>query len=274
MIVRGIIWIAVLAAGLYAVSCLGLYLFQRRLLYFPDPAHYTPDQAGLTGIQEIGLATPDGERLAAWYKPARPGGPVLLYFHGNGGGLYLRRERIEAFAGAGYGVFIPGYRGYSGSTGSPSEKALIADGLLAYDYLNAHGVAPSQIVLYGELLGTGVAAQVASLRQVSAVVLEAPYSSIAAEAKAHYGIFPIDWLLLDRFDSAAHIGRINAPLLVMHGSRDGVISASSAHALFDAAKEPKEYVEFQGGGHNDLFGFGALELIQRFLAKHPTGKLP
>ena len=98
MIVRGIIWIAVLAAGLYAVSCLGLYLFQRRLLYFPDPAHYTPDQAGLTGIQEIGLATPDGERLAAWYKPARPGGPVLLYFHGNGGGLYLRRERIEAFA--------------------------------------------------------------------------------------------------------------------------------------------------------------------------------
>jgi uncharacterized protein len=274
MIARGIIWIAVLAAGLYAASCLGLYLFQRRLLYFPDPVHYTPEQAGLAGTQEVSLATPDGARVVAWYKPARPGKPVLLYFHGNGGGLSLRRERIEAFAGAGYGVFIPGYRGYSGSTGSPSEKALIADGLLAYDYLTAHGVAPSQIVLYGESLGTGVAAQVASLRQVSAAVLEAPYSSIAALAKAHYGFFPIDLLLADRFDSAAHIGRINAPLLVMHGSRDGVIPASSAHALFDAAKEPKEYVEFRGGGHNDLFGFGALDLIQGFLAKHLTGRLP
>ncbi len=274
MILRGIIWIGALAAGLYTVSCLGIFFFQRHLLYFPDPVHYTPQQAGLTGVQEIGLATTDGERLIAWYEPARPGAPVFLYFHGNGGGLHLRRERIEALASAGYGVFILSYRGYSGSTGSPSEKALIADGLLAYDYLKAQGVEPGQIVLYGESLGTGVAAQVASQRQVRAVILEAPYSSIAAIAKTHYGFLPVDWLLLDRFDSAAHIGRIDAPLLIMHGSRDGAIPASSAHALFDAAKEPKEYVEFQGGGHNDLFDFGALEHIQRFLAKHPAGRLP
>ncbi len=274
MIVRGIIWITVLAVGLYVTIGLALYLFQRHLLYFPDPAHYTPEQAGLTGVQEITLTTPDGERLVAWYKPARPGAPVLLYFHGNAGGLSLRRERIEALASAGYGVFMPSYRGYSGSTGSPSESVLIADGLLAYDYLTAHGVAPSQIVLYGESLGTGVAVQVASQRQVAAVVLEAPYSSLAAVAKAHYGIFPVDWLLRDRFDSAAYIGRTGAPLLVMHGSRDEVIPASSARALFGAAKEPKEYVEFQGGGHNDLFDFGALEHIQRFLAKHLAGGPP
>jgi fermentation-respiration switch protein FrsA (DUF1100 family) len=165
--------------------------------------------------------------------------PVLLYFHGNGGGLYLRRERIEALAGAGYGVFIVGYRGYSGSTGRPTEKALVADGLLAYDYLTAQGVAPSRIVLYGESLGTGIATQVASQRQTSAVILEAPYGSVASEAKAHFGIFPIDWLLLDRFDSMAHIGRINVPLLIMHGSKDSVIPARSSHALFDSAKEPK-----------------------------------
>lgn len=274
MIIKLVTWIAVLAAGLYAVSCLGLYVFQRHLLYFPDPAHYTPEQAGLTGVGEISLATPDGERLVAWHKPAPAPAPVLLYFHGNGGGLHIRRERIEAFAGAGYGVFIPGYRGYSGSTGSPSEKALIADGLLAYDYLKAQGVAPGRIVLYGESLGTGVAAQVAAQRQASAVILEAPYSSVAAEAKTHYGIFPVDWLLLDRFDSVTYIGRINAPLLIMHGSQDGVISPSSSHALFDAAEEPKEYVEFQRGGHNDLLNFGALEHIRQFLAKHLAGRSP
>ena len=268
MMIRGMIWVVVLAMAFYTVSCLALYVFQRRLLYFPDPAHYTPQQAGLAGVEEIGLATPDGERLVAWYKPVPAPSPVLLYFHGNGGGLYLRRERIEALAGAGYGVFIVGYRGYSGSTGRPTEKALVADGLLAYDYLTAQGVAPSRIVLYGESLGTGIATQVASQRRTSAVILEAPYGSVASEAKAHFGIFPIDWLLLDRFDSMAHIGRINVPLLIMHGSKDSVIPARSSHALFDAAKEPKEYVEFQHGGHNDLFNFGALEHVRQFLAKH------
>jgi uncharacterized protein len=272
MMIRGMIWVAVLAAGLYTVSCLALYVFQRRLLYFPDPAHYTPQQAGLVGAEEISLATPDGERLIAWYKPAPAPSPVLLYFHGNGGGLYLRRDRIEALAGAGYGVLILGYRGYSGSTGRPTEKALVADGLLAYDYLTAQGIAPSRIVLYGESLGTGIATQVASQRQTSAVILEAPYVSVASEAKAHFGIFPIDWLLLDRFDSMAHIGRINVPLLIMHGSKDSVIPARSAHALFDAAKEPKEYAEFQHGGHNDLFNFGALEHVRQFLAKHLAGR--
>lgn len=266
--IRGMIWVAVLAMGLYIAACLGLYLFQRRLLYFPDPSHYTPRQAGLAGVEEIGLATPDGERLVAWYKPAPAPAPVLLYFHGNGGGLSLRRERIEALAEAGYGVFILGYRGYSGSTGSPTEEALVADGVLAYDYLKAQGVAPARIVLFGESLGTGIATQVASQRQTSAVILEAPYCSVAAEAKAHFGIFPIDWLLRDRFDSAARIGRIDAPLLILHGSQDGVIPASSSRALFAAAQEPKEYIEFQGGGHNDLFSFGALDHIRRFLVKH------
>ena len=83
--IRGMIWVVVLAMAFYTVSCLALYVFQRRLLYFPDPAHYTPQQDGLAGAEEIGLATPDGERLVAWYKPVPAPSPVLLYFHGNGG---------------------------------------------------------------------------------------------------------------------------------------------------------------------------------------------
>ncbi len=168
-------------------------------------------------------------------------------------------------------MFILGYRGYSGSTGHPTEKALVSDGLLAYDYLKAQGVAPSRIVLYGESLGTGIATQVASQRQTAAVILEAPFASVAAEAKAHFGIFPIDWLLLDRFDSMANIGRIEAPLLILHGSQDSVIPANSSHALFEAANEPKQHVEFERGGHNDLFSFGALEQVRLFFAKYLVG---
>jgi uncharacterized protein len=271
MMIRGMISIAALAAALYAISGLALYVFQRRLLYFPDPTHYTPQQAGLAGLEEISLATPDGERLVAWYKPAPEPAATLLYFHGNGGGMYLRRQRIEALAGAGYGVCILGYRGYSGSTGSPTEKALVADGLIAYDYLKAQGATPNRIVLYGESLGTGIATQVASQRQTAAVILEAPFASVAAEAKARFGIFPTDWFLLDRFDSMAHIGRIATPLLILHGSQDAVIPARSSRALFDAANEPKEYVEFPHGGHNDLFDFGALARIRLFLGKYRVG---
>ena len=95
--------------------------------------------------EEISLATRDGERLVAWYKPAPAPGPVLLYFHGNGGGLYLlRRERIEALAGAGYGLLILALSRLLGSTGRATKKALVADGLLAYDYLKAQGVAPDR----------------------------------------------------------------------------------------------------------------------------------
>jgi hypothetical protein len=274
MMIKLAIWIAALAAGLYAASCLGVYVFQRRLLYFPDPTHYTPKQAGVAGVEEIALATPDGERLVAWYKPAPGSAPVLLYFHGNGGGLAGRAGRIEALAGAGLGVFMLSYRGYSGSTGSPSEKALVADGLLAFDRLVALGVAPGRIVLYGESLGTGVAVQVAAQRRAHALILEAPYASIAGEAKAHYGFLPVDWLLADRFDSAAHIARVGAPLLVMHGARDVVIPAASSRALFEAGGEPKEYAEFSQGGHNDLYEFGALDRVMGFLGKYPVGGEP
>jgi fermentation-respiration switch protein FrsA (DUF1100 family) len=271
MLIWALIWTAALLAGLYAASCLGLYVLQRRLIYFPDVTHYTPQQAGLAGVAEVRLTAPDGERLVAWHSPAASGAPTILYFHGNGGGLITRQDRIKALTGAGYGVFMLSYRGYAGSTGSPSEKAIVGDGVLAYDHLKSLGLDAARIVIYGESLGTGVASQVAAQRPAAAVILDAPFVSLVERAKSHYGFFPVDWLLTDRFNSIAFIGRINAPLLVLHGSEDEVIPASSSRALFEAAREPKEYVEFQGGGHSDLFGHGALERIRPFLAKYSSG---
>jgi fermentation-respiration switch protein FrsA (DUF1100 family) len=106
------------------------------------------------------------------------------------GAFHLVATRAKAsMAGACYGLLIPAYRGYLGSTGRATEKALVADGLLASDYLKAQGVAPDRIVLYGESLGTGIATQVASERQASAVILEAPYSSVAAEGEGPFRDF-------------------------------------------------------------------------------------
>ncbi len=210
-------------AAIYFAIALALFIFQRRLLYRPDTAYHTPAEAGLEGVREVVLTTPDGVRLIAWQSQPAAGQPILLYFHGNGGGLADRTERIKRFAREGIGVFMPSYRGYPGSGGSPSEAALVADAQLAYDHLIGEGVSPRSIVVYGESLGTGVAVQLAATRQVAAVILDAPYTSIADIAEGLYPFIPVRLFLKDTFASIAHIRQIRAPLLVLHGARDGTI---------------------------------------------------
>ena len=117
-------------AGLYLMAGVALYAGQRRLLYPADPTRVVPAAIGLD-VTEIVLATPDGERLVAWHAKAAPGQPTLLYFHGNGGNLAGRRDRIALYRGAGYGVLMLAYRGYSGSTGHPTEANNIDDAKLA-----------------------------------------------------------------------------------------------------------------------------------------------
>lgn len=255
-------------AALYLMAGLLLFAFQRRLIYHPDSTHYTPSEAQLNGVSEIVLQTPDRERVIAWYTPAAPGYPTLLYFHGNAGGLIGRSERITRFATAGYGVFMSSYRSYSGSTGKPSEAAIIADAQLAYDHLTGLGVPPRMIVPYGESLGSGVAVQLAAARDVGAVVLDAPYTSLIAMGRLLYGWLPVAPFMLDRYDSKSRIAAINAPLLIMHGSRDRTIPLELGQDLFQAAREPKQMAVIEGAGHSDIYAFDALPVLQQFLQTH------
>lgn len=256
------------AAALYVAAALLLFIFQRQLIYYPDSTYYTPSDARLVDVSEVILETPDGERLVAWYASADPGQPTLLYFHGNAGGLMSRSDRIARFKSAGYGVFMPSYRGYSGSSGKPSETAIVADALLAYEHLIGQGIAPGMIVPYGESLGSGVAVQLAAAREVGALVLDAPYTSLIAMGKMLYGWMPVEPFILDRYDSKARIAGIDAPLLIMHGSRDRTIPLELGQELFAAASEPKQMAVIQGAGHSDIYAFGALPVLQRFLQSH------
>jgi fermentation-respiration switch protein FrsA (DUF1100 family) len=259
--------LVLLGVALYLASALVLYLAQRRLMYLPDPTHYTPEQAGLPHVSETFLDAPDGERLVAWTSPASRDAPTVLYFTGNAAGLANRAERIQRFISAGYGVFMPAYRGYAGSTGSPSQSALAADAVLAYDHLLALGLSPDKIVIYGESLGTGVACQTAARRRTAAVILEAPFSSMSDAAGFHYPYYPVRWLLSDTYDSLSVIGRIHAPLLIVHGARDQTVPIQLGRKLFTAAAEPKQFVTLPEAGHNDSFSFGAFEHIRRFLGE-------
>src|SRR5690606_9417030 len=161
----------------YSLVVIVAYLIQRKLLYFPAPERVSPISAGLPEVAERIISTPDGEEVLAWYGPAEPGHPTILYFHGNGGNLALRSERIRRYLERGQGMFMMSYCGYSGSTGQPSEEANIADARLAYETLISEGIQPSDIILYGESLGTGIATQIAAERPIGGLILDSPFTS-------------------------------------------------------------------------------------------------
>lgn len=261
-------WLLILAVIAYGGLLALMYVFQRALLYFPDATRVAPAQAGLPRAHEVMLTSSDGEKLIAWYVPAQGDKPVVIYFQGNAEGLSARVNRFTWLTADGTGLLALAYRGFGGSTGTPTEAGLILDARAAYDFVRA--LAPAKrIVLFGESLGTGVAVALASEHEIGALILDAPYSSTVEVGAAHYWFAPVRWLMKDTFRSDARIGRVSAPLLVLHGERDTIVPIRFAERLFALAREPKRMVRFPQGGHVNLDDYGAAKVVKQFLAELP-----
>jgi uncharacterized protein len=235
-------------AALYGLLVIGLYTGQRKLLFRCDAAEVDPATLGLKA-DVIRLKTEDGESLLAWSIPPAPGRPLILYFHGNAGGIDLRVERFHAIAKAGMGLIAIEYRGYASSTGSPSERGLKLDGEAAYAAAVASGVAPERIVPLGESLGSGVAVALAARHRVGALVLDSPYSSIADVAAAAYWFVPARALIRDPFRNDLLIGSVKAPTLIVHGTKDTVVPIRFGEKLFALANPPKAFWRVEGALH-------------------------
>lgn len=256
--------ILVAIVGLYVAVVTAAYVRQRSMMYFPDPQRVEP-QAVDVQAEEIGFSAGDGEMLIAWYRKAEPGEPTVLYFTGNAGSVAWRSERMNYIADKGYGYLFLNYRGYGGSTGSPTEEGLIADGLAAYQELAHRGIPGRSIILFGESLGAAVAVQIASQREVKAVILEAPFTSAVDVAMKTYPYLPSKWLMKDRFESLNHIKFIGAPLFIVHGETDQVVPFSLGERLYQDALEPKEFMAVPGAGHNELDIAPVRARVDRFL---------
>ena len=258
-------WLLIVVSAGYVCGLLGLFFAQRAVLFpAPTSVRTTPPAAGFPEAEEHILTTGDGEKIVVWHAPAKEGRPVILYFHGNGDYLAGFFPRFHDIIADGIGVIAPAYRGYSGSSGSPSEEGLIADAAAAYDFASAR-YNPDRIVAWGFSLGSGVAVALAASHRVSKLILEAPYSSIADVAASAFPIFPARLLIKDAFRSDLRIARVRAPLLFMHGARDATIPIAFGERLFALASEPKQFVRFPDGGHNDLDYFGASAVARRFI---------
>jgi fermentation-respiration switch protein FrsA (DUF1100 family) len=258
----------VMAAVMFGGFVTLMYVKQRALMYHPERQHTPPAAAGLPEARELTLDTADGERIVAWFVSPRGERPVVLYFPGNAGALRHRVDRFRALVADGFGLLALNYRGYGGSSGAPTEAGLIADAEAAYGFATARYPA-ERISLWGESLGTGVAVALAATHRVGHVVLEAPFTSAVDIGAQVYWFLPVRHLMKDTFRSDLRIGKVGAPLLVLHGTRDTTIPIAFGERLFALAHEPKRFVRFEGGGHADLDDYGAWDTVRAFLTQAP-----
>lgn len=222
-----------------------MYLFQRRLIYYPERDLQAPEHYGFKQAEIIEIRTEDNHTLHGWYSPAKPGMPTIVYFHGNRGhlGNCGRPEKLNAFAEAGYGVITPSWRGYGTSSGKPDEQGLMTDADAAMKYALRKGLREKDIIIYGESLGSGMAVRMATVYPARLLVLEAPYTSVQDRGVEKYPWLPVRKLLIDKFDSLSIIPHIKPPVLIMHGELDSVIPPHHGQSLFNAA--PAAYKKLQ-----------------------------
>ena len=267
-------WLLIVVSAGYVCGLIGLFFAQRAVLFpAPTSARTAPPAAGFPEAEEHVLTTADGEKVILWHVPARPGRPVVLYFHGNGDYLAGFFGRFRDLIADGTGIVALSYRGYAGSSGQPSEQGLLQDAAAAYAFTAARYRA-DKIVAWGFSLGTGVAVALAAEQPVGKLILEAPYTSIVDVAASAFWFAPVRLLLQDQFRSDARIARIRVPLLVMHGALDPAIPVAFGERLFALANEPKRFVRLARGGHNDLDNFGAIEIARNFINLATGAHLP
>jgi alpha-beta hydrolase superfamily lysophospholipase len=264
-----LIWLCGAAVVLYLGLVGVLYVGQRRILY-PAPQTFRtgPSEAGFPQAEEVVLQSADGEKLIVWHVPPAKDRPVVIFYHGNGEVLAWRVPRFRALTADGIGLVALSYRGYGGSTGAPTEAGLMADAVMTYDFA-AKQYDPQRLAIWGYSLGSGLAVAIAANHTVGNVVLEAPYTSTADVAQRMFPLVPVRLLMRDQYRSDQLIGRIKAPLLIMHGERDQAIDISLGRHLFALAPEPKRFVSIPDGRHENLDSYGAVDVVRRFIAGEP-----
>ncbi len=248
------------------------FAFQDQLLFQPSSRLLaTPDDAGMD-YETVRLDTDDGESLHGWWIPAPDvSRGTLLFFHGNAGNISGRLESVQQFRQLGLNVLIVDYRGYGQSTGSPSEEGIYRDAEACWRYLmETQGVAPQKVVVFGRSMGGGPTTWLAAREQPGAVILESVFTNVPDVGAHHYSFLPVRALATNQFDSESRVSQVDAPKLFIHSRKDRVVPFELGRQVYEAAAEPKQFLEIDGG-HNDGFLVSAetyLQTIDSFLSDH------
>ena len=234
-----ILFLIILVSLVYFFASLGLYIFQRDLLYHPTENNYDGDKLTVN-IQEVKIVTDDNIDLLAWYHNKDINKfKTILFLHGNAGSLENRIHKINHFEDMNINFLLLSWRGFSGNKGKPTEKGLYQDARSAVKWLVKQGVIEENIIIYGESLGTGITTEIAQNKNFAGIILETPFTSMVAAGKSKYPIFPIKLLLKDKYESDKKIKNIKSPVLIMHGEEDQIVPFWMGEKMFQMANEPK-----------------------------------
>ncbi len=257
--VRHPMMILAVLAGVYVLVCLVAFVFQKRLVFFPDPTIVAnPKQAGMS-YRDVFIDTKDGLRLHGWFVPSVESDLVLLFFHGNAGNISHRLESIRIFHDLGLSVFIIDYRGFGRSDGSVGEAGTYEDARAAYRFLvEKENIVPENIVFFGRSLGGAVAVDLATEFLPRGLILESCFPSLADVGARAYPLLPVRQLIRIRYDSTDRISRVECPTLVIHSREDEIVPFELGKRLYDLAPGPKQLLEIRGGHNGGFVESGAL----------------
>jgi fermentation-respiration switch protein FrsA (DUF1100 family) len=272
------IWAIALVVLIYLGLLILLRVFESRLIYFPGAQRslVLPPAVLDLPVERVEISTDDGVKLVSWAIPATGDSTSfwLLICHGNAGNL-SEFDRPVHYAGLrrlGLSLLAFDYRGYGESGGAPSEQGLYKDAEAAYRYLTeVRGVPAERIIIFGHSLGSAVAVNLASRVAAAGLIVEGALTSVIERGAELYPYFPVRWIAASQYRSLEKIKHVRAPKLFLHAIQDDVIPLAHGRRLFEAAPEPKTFVELRGG-HGDAFDADSalyFSSIARFVTSLP-----
>ena len=245
-------------------GCAWLDNKQRQIVYRPTPGALAGFQGLRAGDLSFATAVPGAapgthDSVQMWWLPhANPKAPTLLYLHGTFRNLYGNIHKIDALREAGFSVLAVDYRGWGDSSPLiPSEATIYADADVAWAELLRRQPDPRQRVIYGHSMGSGVAVELASRKHhgsdYGALILESAFTRLPDVATAAGFLGALAARFASQiFDSASKIGRVDAPVLMLHGDADKTVPVALGRQLRDLAPAGTRWVEIAGGSHSGL----------------------
>jgi fermentation-respiration switch protein FrsA (DUF1100 family) len=230
-----------------------LYVKQPKFVYSPErDVSSTPAELGLD-FENVVFKSADGLDLSGWYIPAKNSKLTLLFCHGNGGNMAHRLDSINIFHNLGLNCFIFDYRGYGDSPGKPGEEGTYIDAMAAYKWLTDEKKIPTEdIIIFGRSLGGSIAAQLATKVEAGALIVESAFTSYVDIGKEYYPYMPVRWFARFGYRTIDYIKEVRCPVMLIYSGNDEIVPYKFGLELYEAANEPKEFIEIFGS-HNDCF---------------------
>ncbi len=253
-------------ASIYFFILISTYIFQRNLLYHPKENNYFGDPLTVE-IEKVKVNTQDRIELLSWYHNKNLNNyKTILFLHGNAGSLENRIHKINHFKDMNVNFLLISWRGFSGNKGKPTEKGLYEDAKSAVAWLKSKGVNENNIIIYGESLGTAVAAEIAQNKNFAGIILESPFTSMIDAGKNKYPYLPVRLLLKDKYESNKKIKNIKSPILIMHGKVDTLVPFDMGKKMYELANEPKYYYFSEYDDHMMEYNEKLLKVLKDFIS--------